>query len=72
MIGEGSMNAPRLLGAWGIFSILWATFYAHVFALEPSEMEFGHLVSDILAPPVTLLIVGGTIVRIIRGFRRSA
>jgi hypothetical protein len=29
-------------------------------------------VSDILTPPVTLLIVGGTIVRIIRGFRRSA
>jgi hypothetical protein len=66
------MNPSRLVGAWGILSISWATFYAHVFAFEPSEMEFGHLVSDILTPPVTLLIVGGTIVRIIRGFRRSA
>jgi hypothetical protein len=66
------MNASRLLGVWAIFSILWATFYVYVFALAPSEMEFGDLVSDIVALPVLLLIVGGTIVWIIRGFRRPA
>jgi len=72
MVGKGSMNASRLLGVWGIFSILWATLYFHVFALKPHEMEFGRLLSDILSPPAFLLIVGGTIVRIIRGFQRSA
>jgi hypothetical protein len=66
------MNASRLLSVWGIFSILWATSYAHVFALAPSEMEFSHVVSDILALPVSLLIVGGTMARIICGFQRPA
>jgi hypothetical protein len=71
-VGKGSMNASRLLGVWGIFSISWATLYFHVFALNPREMEFERLLSDILSPPVFLLIVGGPIVRIIRGFQRSA
>ena len=66
------MNASRLLSAWGVISILWATLYFYLFALSPHEMEFARLLSDILSPPVFLLIVGGTIVRIIRGFQRSA
>jgi hypothetical protein len=66
------MNASRLLGVWGVISILWATLYFHVFALNPREMEFERLLSDILSPPAFLLIVGGPIVRIIRGFQRSA
>jgi hypothetical protein len=72
MVAKGSMNASRLLGIWGIFSILWATLYFYVFALNPHEMEFGRLLSDIVSPPAFFLIVGGTIVRIIRGFQRSA
>ena len=66
------MNTSRLLGIWAIFSILWATLYVGVIALAWEHMEFERIVSEILALPVLLLIVGGTIVRIIRGFRRPA
>ena len=72
MVGKGSMNGSRLLGVWAIFSILWATLYVGVTALAWEHMEFERVVSDILALPVLLLIVGGTIARIIRGFRRPA
>ncbi len=66
------MKASRLLGVWAIFSILWATLYFYLFTLDPHEMEFERVLSDILSPSALVLIVGGTIVRIIRGFRRSA
>jgi hypothetical protein len=66
------MHASRLLGVWAIFSALWATLYVGVTALAGEHMEFERVVSEILALPVLVLIVGGTIVRIIRGFRRPA
>ena len=70
MVGKGSMNASRLLGVWGIFSILWATLYFQVFALNPQEWSSGACCPTSSPPP--LLIVGGTISGSSAGFRNDA
>ncbi len=66
------MNASRLLGVWAILSISWATLYVAVFAWGEQDVPFERIVSDILSPIAALLIIGGTVVKILRGFRKSA
>lgn len=64
------MNTKHLLGIWAIISILWATFYVAVVALAGESVAFERVVSDVLTPITALLIIGGTVVRIVRGFRK--
>jgi hypothetical protein len=69
MFGKANMTATRLVGVWAILSILWATFYVAVFALAGQHVEFVQVVSDILTPIAALLIIGGTVTKIVKGFR---
>ena len=65
------MNTTCLLGIWAVLSILWTTFYVAVFALVGEHVAFARVVSDVLTPITALLIIGGTVVEIFRGFRKS-
>ena len=67
---EVSMNTAHLLGIWAILSILWVTSYVAVFALVGEHVAFERVVSDILTPITALLVIGGTVVKIFRGFRK--
>ena len=71
MSWKENMNTTHLLGIWAILSILWATFYVAVFALVGEHVAFERVVSDILTPITALLIIGGTVVKLSRGFRKS-
>ena len=71
MSWKANMNTKHFLAIWAILSILWATFYVAVFALVGESVAIGRVVSDILTPITALLIIGGTVVKISRGFRKS-
>jgi membrane protein DedA with SNARE-associated domain len=71
LFGKAKMNTTRLLGVWAILSISWATLYVAVYALAGEYLDFDKVVSDVMSPIAALLIFGGAVVRISRGFRKT-
>ena len=64
------MIAQRILSLWAVLSILYATLYVALFALVRHEVQFAHVVSDIMTPSAALLIIGGAVSKIFQGIRK--